>query len=129
MQPSTPVEHDIFEALVKHHDGDIKAVVGLTVECGVLQASFLIPVPELETVNPSEHPDSRVGIVLKADANAARAAQAKAADDAKKAQDKRDAEIAANAAKAQKVQDDTLINTAARAGAVAATEVLKQQGE
>jgi hypothetical protein len=126
MQPATPQEHDIFEAIAKHHDGDITAVVLLSVENGMLKANFRIPVPEMEPVNPANHPDGRVGIVLKADADAARAAAAQAADDAEKKLLKRDKEIAVEAATAKQTSDDRVAEIAAEAGAAAAAGVVER---
>lgn len=110
LQAHTPIEQEMFDAVVKHYSGVVSATVQIAVVNGSLVATFAIPMPALEAVPAQEHPDNRTGIALKSDRDAERAKQAAAKEAAEKA-----------AADAQAATADV----AAKAGAAAAQEVLK----
>jgi hypothetical protein len=67
LQPHTPVEHDMFAALVKQYSGKLSLTASISIDRGQLKISYSIAVPELEAVPAEEHPEKRVGMALKSD--------------------------------------------------------------
>jgi hypothetical protein len=111
LQPHTPIEHDMCAALAKHHGGSVTATVSLSLEKGILSASFNVPVPDLETVPAMEHPDGRVSIALKSDRDQARAEKAERERAAKAKADEEAA--AAKRATAQPSSESTSVSSTA----------------
>jgi hypothetical protein len=104
VQPHTPTEHDIFEAIVRERAGRIVPVT-LSVVDGALKVEFAIPVPQLEK-------DGETGtIMLKSEMETKRRLAREAAE--KAAQDQKAADAAADAER--KMHDDRVIDGIASA--------------